>query len=204
MLIVRPVLQYGKNMSRCHSQGRWIGSGLAPRLVILGAIWLWPSVGWGQTLEETVNFLSEFIGKQAVIKAPSCRPEDGDRLTLVTEAYATIPTGTNLGLIELNHGTPSARIGRTLFDLHDVLRIEAGGEERIDQSRTYQSVRVMCRGAAACIDKLTYCDGDIRERRTQVRTDALYFRGASSAERVVKALTHLQDLITAKDKASPF
>ncbi len=172
--------------------------------IMFGLACLWPSAGFGQTLEETANFLSEFIGKQAVVRAPSCRPEDGERLTLVTEAYATIPTGTNLGLIELNHGTPSARIGRTLFDLRDVQQIDAGGEERIDQTRTYQTVRLRCKGGTACIDKLTYCDGEIRERRAQVRTDALYFRGASSAERAAKALSHLHDLITAKDKASPF
>ncbi len=191
-------------MGRIASDAARVGRALTRCLALLSLTCLWPSAGFSQTLEETANFLSEFIGKQAVVRAPSCRPEDGDRLTLVTEAYATIPTGTNLGLIELNHGTPSARIGRTLFDVRDVQQIDVGGEERIDQTRTYQAVRLRCKGGTACIDKLTYCDGDIRERRTQVKGDTLYFRGASSAERAAKALSHLQDLITAKDKASPF
>ncbi len=180
------------------------GRRFAAYAIMLALAALWPTVGPAQTVEETVTFLTDFIGKQGFVRAPSCRPEDGDRLTLTTEVYAAIPTGTNLGLIELNHGTGFSRIGRTIFDLHDIRSIEEGGAERLDQTRTYQSVRVACRGTTPCIEKLTFCDGEIRERRTQVNSDAIFFRGASSAERVIKALTHLKQLTVAKDKTTPF
>ncbi|GKS57189.1 hypothetical protein YTPLAS18_07160 [Nitrospira sp.] len=175
--------------------------------VVLGGLLLGglaPSWSFGQSLDETVTFLTKFIGKQGIVRAPSCHPEDGERLTLTTEVYAAIPTGTNLGLVELNHGTGLSRIGRTIFDLHDIASIEEGGAEQVDQTRTYQSVRVTCRGKTPCIEKLTFCVGDVSQRRVQVRVDSIFFRGASSAERIVKAFAHLQELVAAKDKASPF
>ena len=173
-------------------------------LVVLAVVGWLPTAGVAQTLDDTVTFLTKFIGKQGIVRAPSCRPEDGDRLTLTTEVYAAIPTGTNLGLIELNHGTGLSRIGRTIFDLHDIASIEEGGSEAVDQTRTYQSVRVTCKGKTPCIEKLTFCVGEVPQRRVQVRADSLFFRGSSSAERVVKAFAHLQELVAAKDKASPF
>lgn len=182
--------------------------------VVFGWAWaLWLSLfSWGlfgtpataQSLDDTVTFLTEFTAKHGLLRAPSCKAEEVGQLTVITDMYAAIPTGTNLGLVELNHGTPNGRTGHTLFDLRDIDAIELAGEERIDQTRSYQHLRVTCAGGRPCIEKLTYCGGEVRERRAQVKADALYFRGTSSAERVAKALTHLRTLLTAKDKASPF
>lgn len=157
-----------------------------------------------QSLEDTITFLSEFTAKQGLMRASSCKAEEVGHFPTITDMYATIPTGTNLGLVELNHGTPNGRTGHTQFDLHDIDKIEIGAAERIDATRTYQSVRITCKGDGACIEKLTYCGGEVRERRAQVKQDALYFRGASSAERAAKALSHLQGLMTEKGKSSPF
>ncbi len=183
-------------MPRTCAHTRW--------LLPLAGFLVWTATAAAQSLDETVTFLTEFTAKQGLIRAPSCKAEEAGRPTAITEMYAAIPMGTNLGLVELNHGTPNGRTGHTLFDLHDVRPMEIGGEERVDPTRAYQTLRVTCTGDRACIEKLTYCGGEVRERRTQVKTDVLYFRGASAAERALKAFTHLHDLITAKDKTSPF
>lgn len=186
---------------------------LMKRLTI-GYIWtiLLCASGWAvlgapafaQSLDDTITFLTEFTAKHGLVRAPSCKAEDAGRLPVVTDMYAAIPTGTNLGLVELNHGTPNGRTGHTLFDLHDIEKIELVGEERIDETRSYPQVRVTCAGHKPCIEKLTYCSGEVRERRAQLQADSLYFRGGSSAERVTKALTHLHTLITTKNTSSPF
>ncbi|MGE3154652.1 MAG: hypothetical protein AB7G48_18230 [Nitrospiraceae bacterium] len=157
-----------------------------------------------QTLEETSQFLTDFTGAQAVIRALSCKEEDIGKLPSVTRIYAVIPTGANAGLIELNHGSWSARTGSTRLDLHDVEHIDYDGEKTLADGRKYQAVRLVCRGKARCVEKVVLCQGKVNERRAQFVEETLLFQGVSSAERATKALQHLQQLIQTKQGTSPF
>jgi hypothetical protein len=163
-----------------------------------------PYPALSQTLEDTSQFLTDFTGAQAVIRALSCKEEDIGKLPLVTRIYAVIPTGANAGLIELNHGSWNARTGSTRFDLHDVEHIDYDGEKTLADGRKYQAVRLVCRGKARCVEKVVLCQGKVNERRGQFTEEILLFQGASSAERATKAFQHLYQLIQTKQGTSPF
>lgn len=157
-----------------------------------------------QTLEDTSQFLTDFTGAQAVVRALSCKDEDVGKLPLVTRIYAVIPTGANAGLIELNHGSWSARTGSTRFDLHDVEHIDYEGERTLADGRAYHTVRFTCRGKTRCVEKVVLCQGKVNERRAQLVEEILLFQGASSAERTTKAFHHFLQLIQAKRGTAPF
>jgi len=122
----------------------------------------------------------------------------------VSKVYTLIPTGVNLGLVEFNHGRPNSRTGHTEFDLHDIEKIENRGRDKLDPERNYYAVRFSCKAGAACIEKVTFCTGEIPERQMHVSVDALFFAGPSSAERVAQAFNHWLGLIGTKDKNAPF
>lgn len=163
-----------------------------------------PRPALSQSLEDTSQFLTDFTSAQAVVRALGCKDEDVGKLPLVTRIYAVIPTGANAGLIELNHGSWSARTGSTRFDLHDVERIDSTGEKTLADGRVYHAVRFACSGKARCVEKVVLCQGKVNERRAQFAEEILLFQGASSAERTTKAFQHLLQLIQAKQGTSPF
>lgn len=163
-----------------------------------------PLPALSQTLEDTSQFLTDFTGAQAVVRALSCKDEDVGKLPLVTRIYAVIPTGANAGLVELNHGSWSARTGSTRFDLHDVERIDYDGERTLPDGRAYHAVRFACRGKTRCVEKVVLCQGKVNERRAQLAEEILLFQGASSAERTTKAFQHLFQLIQTKQGTAPF
>jgi hypothetical protein len=163
-----------------------------------------PLPALSQTLEDTSQFLTDFTSAQAVIRALSCKDEDVGKLPLVTRIYSVIPTGANAGLIELNHGSWSARTGSTRFDLHDVERIDYDGERTLADGRAYHAVRFACRGKSRCVEKVVLCQGKVNERRAQLAEEILLFQGVSSAERTTKAFQHFFQLIQTKQGTSPF
>ena len=69
-----------------------------------------PATASGQSIDETVKFISDMTNTHGFVRALSCKNPKAPKPTKMTEIYATIPTGAKLGLIELN---PVATHGRS-------------------------------------------------------------------------------------------
>ena len=167
-------------------------------------ILLSPLAAFGQTVEETVQFISDMANTHGFVRSLSCRNPKSNKATKITEVYSVIPTGNKLGTIELNHGHDEINTGFTHFDLHDIDTIDYQGQDAHENNLVLYAVRFACKGGGPCIIKTTFCTGAIAELKAQFSEDRLLFRSASHAERVTKAFAHLLTLVRAQHNTQPF
>ncbi|HMZ55227.1 MAG TPA: hypothetical protein PKV55_11135 [Nitrospira sp.] len=168
------------------------------------ALLLFPSPSLSQTLEDTVQFISDMANTHGFVRSLSCRNPKAGKPTKITEIYSVIPTGTRLGTVELNHGHDEVNTGFTHFDLHDIQTIEYQGQDTRDNNLVLYGVRLACTSTGPCIMKATFCTGAVASLEAQFAEDTLLFRSASHAERMTKALSHLLGLVRAQQQNQPF
>ncbi|HVG02335.1 MAG TPA: hypothetical protein VM842_05560 [Nitrospira sp.] len=169
-------------------------------------IWilLSPMTVLGQTVEETVQFISDMANTHGFVRSLSCRNPKLTKATKITEVYSVIPSGNKLGAIELNHGHDEINTGFTHFDLHDIEMIDYQGQDVHENTLVLYGVRFACKGSGPCIMKTSFCTGAIAELKAQFSEDTLLFRSPSHAERVTKAFTHFLTLVRAQHNTQPF
>lgn len=172
-------------------------------ILIAAGSWL-PGMASGQSLDDTVKFISDMTNTHGFVRALSCKNPKAPKPTKMTEIYATIPTGSKLGLIELNHGRDEVLTGFTQFDLHAIEKVDYRPKETEERGVTYHAVQFSCTGSTPCIVKTTFCTGAVNELETQLEVDSLLFRNASHAERVSKAFLHFLKLVHSEKNTSPF
>lgn len=170
----------------------------------LTCVLLLPGAATSQTLDDTVQFISDMANTHGFVRSLSCRNPKAGKPTKITEIYTVIPTGTKLGTVELNHGHDEVNTGFTHFDLHDIDTIEYQGQDTRENNLVLYGVRVTCKSNGPCIMKTSYCTGAVTELEAQFPEDILLFRSASYAERMAKALSHLLGLVRAQQQSQPF
>ena len=170
----------------------------------LACVLLLPTAGFSQTLDDTVQFISDMANTHGFVRTLSCRNPKAGKPTKITEVYSVIPTGTKLGTVELNHGHDEVNTGFTHFDLHDIDTIEYQGQDTRENNLVLYGVRMTCKSSGPCIMKTSFCTGAVTELGAQFPDDTLLFRSASHAERMTKALSHLLALIRAQQQNQPF
>lgn len=173
-------------------------------LAIPASLLLVPTPGLSQTLEDTVQFISDMANTHGFVRSLSCRNPKAGKPTKITEIYSVIPTGTRLGTVELNHGHDEVNTGFTHFDLHDIETIAYQGQDTRDANLVLYGVRLTCTNTGPCILKTSFCTGAVASLEAQFAEDTLLFRSASHAERMTKALTHLLGLVRAQKQTQPF
>ncbi len=171
---------------------------------ILPCLLVWPAATFAQTVEDTVQFISDMTNTHGFVRGLSCRSPKAGKPTKMTEVYTVILTGTKLGHIELNHGHDEINTGATNFDLHDIESVDYQGQDNRENSLILYGVRFTCKGPGPCITKLSFCTGPIPQLEAQFPEDTLLFRSASNAERVTKAFSHLLTLVRAQQSTQPF
>ncbi|MBX3343741.1 MAG: hypothetical protein KIT49_00280 [Nitrospira sp.] len=184
-----------------HRRHRFLTAGLA---VASLALLLSPVPGLSQTVEDTVQFISDMANTHGFVRALSCRNPKAGKPTKITEIYSVIPTGTKLGTVELNHGHDEVNTGYTHFDLHDIESIEYQGQDTRDNNLVLYGVRLTCTSIGPCIMKTSFCTGAVPSLEGQFAEDTVLFRSASHAERMTKALAHLLGLVHAQRQNQPF
>ncbi|HAP39241.1 MAG TPA: hypothetical protein DCQ94_05720 [Nitrospira sp.] len=184
-----------------HRRHRFLTAGLA---VASLALLLSPVPGLSQTVEDTVQFISDMANTHGFVRALSCRNPKAGKPTKITEIYSVIPTGTKLGTVELNHGHDEVNTGYTHFDLHDIESIEYQGQDTRDNNLVLYGVRLTCTSISPCIMKTSFCTGAVPSLEGQFAEDTVLFRSASHAERMTKALAHLLGLVHAQRQNQPF
>ena len=170
----------------------------------LTCILLLPSAAFSQSLEDTVQFVSDMANTHGFVRSLSCRNPKAGKPTKITEIYSVIPTGTKLGTVEFNHGHDEVNTGFTHFDLHDIQTIDYQGQDTRENNLVLYGVRVTCKSSGPCIMKTSFCTGAITELEAQFPEDTLLFRSASHAERMTKALSHLLTLVRTQPQNQPF
>lgn len=181
-----------------------------PSLTATGVTWsmaltlFLPTVALSQTVEDTVQFISDMVNTHGFVRSLSCRNPKAGKPTKVTEIYSVIPTGTKLGAIEFNHGHDEINTGYTHFDLHDIETIDYHGQDTRENNLVLYGVRLTCKSSGPCVRKTSFCTGAVTELGAQFPEDLLLFRSASHAERVTKALSHLLTLVRAQQNTQPF
>lgn len=163
-----------------------------------------PTVAVSQTVEDTVQFISDMVNTHGFVRSLSCRNPKAGKPTKVTEIYSVIPTGTKLGAIEFNHGHDDINTGYTHFDLHDIETIAYHGQDTRENNLVLYGIRFTCKSSGPCVRKTSFCTGAVTELESQFSEDVLLFRSASHAERVTKALSHLLTLVRAQQHTQPF
>ncbi len=184
-----------------HRRHRFLTAGLA---VLSVPFLLFPAPGLSQTLEDTVQFISDMANTHGFVRSLSCRNPKAGKPTKITEIYSVIPTGTRLGTIELNHGHDEVNTGFTHFDLHDIETIEYQGQDTRDNNLVLYGVRLTFTSTGPCILNTSFCTGAVASLEAQFAQDTLLFRSASHAERMTKALSHLLGLVRAQKQTQPF
>jgi hypothetical protein len=172
--------------------------------IVVAVYTLLPAVASGQSIDDTVRFISDMTNTHGFVRALSCKNPKAPKPTKMTEIYATIPTGEKLGLIELNHGRDEVLTGFTQFDLHAIDKVDYRPKETEERGVTYHAVQFSCAATTPCVVKTTFCTGAVNELETQLEADSILFRNASHAERVSKAFTHLLNLVRSQKSTSPF
>lgn len=170
----------------------------------LALILLLPTAAFSQTVEDTVQFISDMVNTHGFVRSLSCRNPKAGKPTKVTEIYSVIPTGTKLGAIELNHGHDEINTGFTHFDLHDIETIDYHGQDTRENNLVLYGVRFTCKSSGPCVRKTSFCTGAVTELESQFSEDTLLFRAASHAERVTKAFSHLLTLVRTQQNTQPF
>lgn len=165
---------------------------------------LLPTASFSQTLDDTVQFVSDMANTHGFVRSLSCRNPKAGKPTKITEIYSVIPTGTKLGTVEFNHGHDEINTGFTHFDLHDIDTIEYQGQDTRENNLVLYGVRVSCKSSGPCIMKTSFCTGAVTELEAQFPEDTLLFRSASHAERMTKALSHLLMLVRTQPQNQPF
>ncbi|MCW5793287.1 MAG: hypothetical protein U0319_11010 [Nitrospira sp.] len=165
---------------------------------------LLPTTGFGQSIEETVQFISDMANTHGFVRSLSCRNPKAAKPTKVTEIYSVIPTGTRLGTIELNHGHDDVNTGFTHFNLQDIESIAYQGQDTRENNLVLYAVRISCNSNGPCILKTSFCTGAVTEVKGQFPEDTLLFRSASHAERMAKALSHFLTLVRTQQQNQPF
>ncbi len=163
-----------------------------------------PTAGFGQTIEDTVQFISDMTNTHGFVRSLSCRNPKAVKPTKVTEVYSVIPTGSRLGTIELNHGHDEVNTGFTHFNLQDIDSIAYQGQDTRENNLVLYGVRISCNSNGPCILKTSFCTGTVTEVKGQFAEDTLLFRSASHAERMTKALSHFLTLVRAQQQNQPF
>lgn len=182
---------------------RWLREG-GLALVFVAYGMLLPVAALSQSLEDTVQFISDMANTHGFVRSLSCRTPKAIKPTKVTEVYSVIPTGTRLGTIELNHGHDEVNTGFTHFNLQDIDSFEYQGQDTREHNLVLYGVRISCNSNGPCILKTSFCTGAVTEVKGQFAEDLLLFRSASHAERMTKALTHLLTLVRAQQQQQPF
>jgi hypothetical protein len=170
----------------------------------LAFVFLLPAAAVGQTVDDTVQFISDMVNAHGFVRSLSCRNPKAGKPTKITEIYSVIPTGTKLGAVELNHGHDEVNTGFTHFNLHDIDTIEYQGQDSRENNLVLYGVRVTCKSTSPCVMKTSFCSGAITELEAQFSQDTLLFRSASHAERVTKAFSHLLTLVHSQQNNQPF
>ena len=170
----------------------------------LACIIVLPVAAAAQSLDDTVQFISDMANTHGFVRSLSCRNPKAGKPTKITEVYSVIPTGTKLGTIELNHGHDEVNTGFTHFDMHDIDRIEYQGQDTKENNLILYGVRITCKSNGPCIMKTSFCTGAVTELEAQFPEDTLLFRSASHAERMTKALAHFLGLVRAQQQNQPF
>jgi len=170
----------------------------------LAFVFLLPAAAVGQTVDDTVQFISDMVNTHGFVRSLSCRNPKAGKPTKITEIYSVIPTGTKLGAVELNHGRDEVNTGFTHFNLHDIDTIEYQGQDSRENNLVLYGVRVTCKSSSPCVMKTSFCTGAITELEAQFSQDTLLFRSASHAERVTKAFSHLLTLVHSQKNNQPF
>ena len=170
----------------------------------LACVLLLPTAGVSQTLDDTVQFISDMANTHGFVRTLSCRNPKAGKPTKITEVYSVIPTGTKLGTVEFNHGHDEVNTGFTHFDLHDIDTIEYQGQDTRENNLVLYGIRITCKSSGPCILKTSFCTGAITALEAQFPEDTLLFRSASHAERMTKALSHLLMLVRAQQQNQPF
>lgn len=165
---------------------------------------LLPTGAFSQSLDDTVQFVSDMANTHGFVRSLSCRNPKAGKPTKITEIYSVIPTGTKLGTVEFNHGHDEVNTGFTHFDLHDIDTIEYQGQDTRENNLVLYGVRVTCKSSGPCIMKTSFCTGAVTELEAQFPEDTLLFRSASHAERMTKALSHLLMLVRTQPQNQPF
>ena len=165
---------------------------------------LLPTIGFGQSIEDTVQFISDMANTHGFVRSLSCRNPKAVKPTKVTEVYSVIPTGARLGTIELNHGHDEVNTGFTHFNLQDIDSIAYQGQDTRENNLVLYGVRISCNSNGPCILKTSFCTGAVTEVKGQFAEDTLLFRSASHAERMTKALSHFLTLVRAQQQNQPF
>lgn len=163
-----------------------------------------PAAAVGQTVDDTVQFISDMVNTHGFVRTLSCRNPKAGKPTKITEIYSVIPTGTKLGAVELNHGHDEMNTGLTHFNLHDIDTIEYLGQDSRENNLVLYGVRVTCKSSGPCVIKTSFCTGAVAELEAQFSQDTLLFRTASHAERVTKAFSHLLTLVRSQPNNQPF
>lgn len=182
--------------------GGWLKS-VSPATILTCGLLL-PTAGFGQSLEDTVQFISDMANTHGFVRSLSCRNPKAVKPTKVTEVYSVIPTGTRLGTIELNHGHDDVNTGFTHFNLQDIDSITYQGKDTRETNLVLYGVRISCNSNGPCILKTSFCTGAVTEVKGQFAEDTLLFRSASHAERMTKALSHFLTLVRAQQQNQPF
>ncbi|MCC2639878.1 MAG: hypothetical protein K0S45_291 [Nitrospira sp.] len=177
---------------------------LMPIIATLAVALLLPAAAVAQTLEETVQFISDMVNTHGFVRSLSCRNPKAGKPTRITEVYSVIPTGTKLGPVELNHGHDEVNTGFTHFNLHDIDSIEYNGQENRENNLVLYGVRITCKSSGPCIIKTSFCTGAVPKLEAQFSQDTLLFRSASHAERVTKAFSHLLAMVRSQQNNQPF
>lgn len=165
---------------------------------------LLPTAGFAQSLEDTVQFISDMANTHGFVRSLSCRNPKAVKPTKVTEVYSVIPTGTRLGTMELNHGHDEVNTGFTHFNLQDIDSFAYQGQDTRESNLVLYGVRISCNSNGPCILKTSFCTGAVTEVKGQFSEDTLLFRSASHAERMTKALSHFLTLVRAQQQNQPF
>lgn len=178
--------------------------GTASLIWALALVFFFPIGAFSQTVDDTVQFISDMANTHGFVRSLSCRNPKAGKPTKITEIYSVIPTGTKLGAIELNHGHDGVNTGFTHFDLHDIDTIAYQGQDSRENNVVLYGVRFTCKSSGPCVLKTSFCTGAITELEAQFSDDTLLFRSASHAERVTKAFSHLLTLVRAQQNNQPF
>lgn len=165
---------------------------------------LQPTAGFAQSLEDTVQFISDMANTHGFVRSLSCRNPKAVKPTKVTEVYSVIPTRTRLGTMELNHGHDEVNTGFTHFNLQDIDSFAYQGQDTRESNLVLYGVRISCNSNGPCILKTSFCTGAVTEVKGQFAEDTLLFRSASHAERMTKALSHFLTLVRAQQQNQPF
>ena len=165
---------------------------------------LWPTAGFTQSLDDTVQFISDMANAHGFVRTLSCRNPKAVKPTKITEVYSVIPTGTRLGTIELNHGHDEVNTGFTHFNMQDIDTFEYQGQDTRENNLVLYGVRISCNANGPCILKTSFCTGAVADLKGQFAEDTLLFRSASHAERMTKALSHFLTLVRAQQQTQPF